>query len=81
VKRPKHPDPRFKAHLRQGVQALRYAQDGIVRLMAEGATEAEIRKHMLSFGFGDITVEQFLKVKTAQEVIKLLEGATRFDEN
>jgi hypothetical protein len=63
----------LKADLAQRLQSLRFAQGRIRELRASQVEEAEIRKLMLTLGFGSITPAQFLKARTVQQVMKLME--------
>jgi hypothetical protein len=49
--------------------------------MAAGMTEAEIQRRMLTWGFGNVTPKQFLKAKTVQQAMQLIEPMTRVQSN
>jgi len=65
----------FETELAHGLKRLRDAQ-GFIRQLQAAGWHAEIRKAMLSFGFGNVTVDQFLTTETVEDMVRLLEPLT-----
>ena len=71
---------KFKSDLARGLKSLREAQQHIQTIRTNGASDAEIRKVMMALGFGMVSPNQFLKAKSLEDVLLLLDLA-RPDSN
>jgi hypothetical protein len=74
-------DDDFDRELARGTKAFHHAQTQILVLQRAGIAEAELRKTLLRFGFGHITIEQFMGVNSVGDVLRLLEPLTRLESN
>jgi hypothetical protein len=58
----------LKADLARGLNGLREAQDHIRIIRARSPGDLQIRKIMMTLGFGTVTPSQFMNAKTMEDV-------------